>query len=54
MWCVDDCPNGTFAEVTSRSCVLHCPSWLMTYADPITNACQSGCPDPYFASDLTK
>jgi hypothetical protein len=54
MRCVAGCPNGTFADVNSRSCVLHCPSSLATYADITTNACQSACPSPYYSSDLTK
>jgi hypothetical protein len=54
MICVYFCPNGTFADVSTRTCVPQCPPDLQTYADPTSGICLPSCPINYFASDLTK
>ena len=49
-----NCPDGTYADYYSKTCVSTCPAVTKQYADDSTNLCVNVCPlDPdYFGEDL--
>lgn len=52
--CIDHCPDGTYADNSTRQCVNACPTQPVTYADNDTNKCVTGCPSSpnYYADPL--
>ncbi len=51
--CVNECPNGTYADSSTRRCVDWCPETTLQYADNSTNECVDLCPQTpdYFGLD---
>lgn len=54
--CIPNCPNGTYKDNSTRTCVADCPFLPLTFADNSTNECVEDCPPSpnYFADNYTR
>jgi|688.fasta_scaffold1321946_1 hypothetical protein len=46
--CVINCPNNTFGDDLSRTCVKDCPTSPVYFAYNVTNRCLKDCIFPFF------